>query len=89
MADLLDALEGLKFDFPESEWPKEPTGQEVYDFEIFLPLYLENGEKAESSNGDTGVWRALKTRLRCRITESDAEADQEYREFFDAVMTEG
>ncbi|KAK5131621.1 hypothetical protein LTR08_000808 [Meristemomyces frigidus] len=82
LGDVLDALEDLRATYP-AEWPAEEC--EVQDFEILLPLRGADGGAAPSLHG-SGVWRALKTRLRCRIEGAvDLEAVLEPWQRSDAV----
>ncbi|RMZ16075.1 hypothetical protein D0860_01259 [Hortaea werneckii] len=79
MGDLLDALEDLKNEWPD-RWPdpvrrgENGGGREELEFELALPLMGKDGEPAKRENGNA-VWRALKTRLRCRIAEEVTTVD--------------
>ncbi|KAI7479088.1 hypothetical protein KC357_g4286 [Hortaea werneckii] len=79
MGDLLDALEDLKNEWPD-RWPdpirhsENGGGREELEFELALPLMGKDGEPAKRANGNA-VWRALKTRLKCRIAEEVTTVD--------------
>ncbi|KAI7015716.1 hypothetical protein KC355_g4249 [Hortaea werneckii] len=79
MGDLLEALEDLRNEWPD-RWPdpirrgENGRGGEEVEFELALPLMGKDGEPARRENGNA-VWRALKTRLRCRIAEEVTTVD--------------
>ncbi|KAI7537354.1 hypothetical protein KC331_g10973 [Hortaea werneckii] len=79
MGDLLEALEDLRNEWPD-RWPdpircgENGRGGEEVEFELALPLMGKDGEPAKRENGNA-VWRALKTRLRCRIAEEATTVD--------------
>ncbi|KAI7366418.1 hypothetical protein KC328_g18489 [Hortaea werneckii] len=79
MEDLLEALEDLRNEWPD-RWPdpirrgENGRGGEEVEFELALPLMGKDGEPAKRENGNA-VWRALKTRLRCRIAEEVTTVD--------------
>lgn len=75
MFDLLSALQDLKA-WSEG-WPKNTAPNKVYEFEILLPFQQENGEDAPSLVDGDGIWRALKTRIKCRIGVDLRESGQE------------
>ncbi|KAK5121438.1 hypothetical protein LTR85_005271 [Meristemomyces frigidus] len=80
MTDLLDALESLEFDSSGTRLPKKSSnraGQDVHEFEILLPLYNDGSETVESPYGAVGVWRALKTRLKCQFEDADGSDGNE------------
>jgi len=55
------------------QWPEEVRSavkESRLEFEVLLPLQRADGGNAEGVGGD-GVWRALKTRVKCRVEEEE------------------
>ena len=72
LTDLLDALEDLRNEWP-GKWPRGERAEEPVEFEISLPLLREGGELARNAHGNV-IWRALRTRVKCRLSPEAAEA---------------